>query len=246
MGTEPMSLLRLFGKKSSGSPVSKYADRAVAKRAQAVDRWEAIDALVKMGTSEAIEALLPRFTFYVEPSITDQEEKDLAFAGIVRAGEQALAPVSQFLRKAESISWAVKMLDQIAAPEVVVEKLLALLEQMDVEYERDPQRKIQILATLEERLDPRIVGAVTRFLEDANETARFNAVGALFAQEQVGDARDALVTCLLAEESVRVRNRILQGFVERQWGFGERAEEVRQNLPPGYAIDAKGMPRASK
>ena len=62
------------------------------RRAQAVDRWEAIQALARMQTPEAVEALLPRFTFYVDPSITDQEEKDAAFEGIVATGEAAVAP----------------------------------------------------------------------------------------------------------------------------------------------------------
>lgn len=33
--------------------------------------------------------LLKRFTFYIEPSITDQEEKEVAFQGIVGAGGAA-------------------------------------------------------------------------------------------------------------------------------------------------------------
>jgi hypothetical protein len=241
-----MGLFDLFGKKSGTSPLKKYADRVASKRVQVVDRWEAIQVLSRDGSPEAIEALLMRFTFYIEPSITDQEEKDAAFAGIIRAGEAAVGPVTAFLGSAESISWPVKMLDELISSEEVVSKLLAQLDQMDVEYERDPQRKIQILATLEERTDSRIVNAAGRFLEDANETVRFNAVGAVFAQEEAGGCRESLITCLCEEESVRVRNRIVQGFIEHEWDFGDREEEARKHLPPGYALDANGAPRGPK
>jgi hypothetical protein len=242
-----MAFLGIFGKKSGVSPFGKHAERVASKRVQAVDRWESIHELLKAGTSEAIEALLPRFTFYVEPSITDQEEKDAAFAGIVGLGAVvALEPVMSFLRKAESISWPVKMLDRLTSTDVVIMTLLDLLSEMDIEYERDPQRKIQVLATFEERQDPHVVSTVIRFLRDANETVRFNAVGALLAQKEVEDCREQLIDCLCEEESVRIRNRILQGFIDRNWDVGLRKEEIVKNLPSGFAIDMKGFPRRSK
>jgi hypothetical protein len=240
-----MALFGLFGKKSEDSQLRKLAERATKKHAQAVDRWEAIQTLARMGTSEAVEALLPRFAFYVDPTITDQEEKDVAFDGIVAAGESALEPVLSFLRKADSISWPIKMLDKLVSSETVVEKLVELLASMDVEYERDPQRKIQVLATLEERSDPRIAPAVARFLQDANETVRFNTVGALLAQDDCERQRDELIACYLADESVRIRNRILDGFIAREWTAGDRADEIKAKMPASYTLDTAGRPRRS-
>src|SRR5687768_6639669 len=182
-----MALFGLFGKKSDSAQLKKWAERAQNRRAQAIDRWEAIQALVNAKSPEAVEALLPRFTFYVDPSITDQDEKDLAFDGIVAVGEGAVEPVVAFLRRADSISWPLKMLDRILGAEAVVEKLLELLAGMDTEYERDPQRKIQMLAALEERVDPRIASVAVRFLQDANETVRFHAAGAVLAQTEASE-----------------------------------------------------------
>ncbi|MDD9932586.1 MAG: HEAT repeat domain-containing protein [Myxococcales bacterium] len=235
-----MALFGLFGKKSEADILAKHAEKVANKRAQAVDRWEAIRALGHMATPEAAEGLLARFTFYVDPSITDQEEKDAAFDAIVGAGEAAVEPVAKFLAKAESISWPVKMLDKLLEPELVIGKLLELLGTMHIEYERDPQRKIQLLATLEERSDPRIAGAVARFLEDANETVRFNAVGALYAQEDAEDHQAALIDALCQEESVRVRNRILERFAESGWKVAERADDVRGKLPGGFSLAKDG------
>jgi hypothetical protein len=236
-----MALFGLFGNKKSD--IEKHAERAQNRRAQAVDRWEAIQALVRMQSSEAVEALLPRFTFYVDPSITDQEEKDAAFEGIVATGEAAVAPVTAFLRKAESLSWAIKILDRIVSPEIVLTTLIALLAGMDTEYERDPERKVQTLATLEERTDARVAPAVVRFLEDANETVRFHAAGALLAQPEAEQHRDALLRCFCAEQSVRVRNRILDGFAARNWDVGDKAADVKSRLTTGYTLDRQGIPR---
>jgi hypothetical protein len=241
-----MALFGLFGKKSDAELVRKQGERATNRRAQAVGRWVAIQTLLRIGSPEAVEALLPRFGFYVDPSITDQEEKDAVFDGIVQLGAAAVTPVVAFLRKAESASWSIKILDRITTPEAVAGKLIELLAEMDTEYERDPQRKVQMLAVLEERQDPRIAACVARFLEDANETVRFHAAGAVLAQAEAGEHREALLRCFCAEDSVRVRNRILDGFVAREWDVGASADAVRGRLPGGYTLDSRGIPRRPK
>ena len=78
------------GKKKKSSPAAKWAEAAGSKRAQAYDRQEAIQELTKLATADAVEALLKRFTFATDPSITDQEEKELAFEGILKAGKDAI------------------------------------------------------------------------------------------------------------------------------------------------------------
>ena len=237
-----MALFGLFAKKSDADLLKKHAERATNRRAQAVDRWDAIHALLKLRTPEAVEGLLPRFTFYVDPSITDQEEKDAAFEGIVGLGSVAIEPIVAFMRRAESISWPLKMLDRLSTPTAVIEILIELLAEMDVEYERDPQRKIQILAALQERTDPSIAAAAARFLRDTNETTRFHAASTLLAQPEATEHKPALVACLVAEDSVRVRNRILESFASLGWDVGPNADAVRSRLPAGYRLDARGIP----
>lgn len=237
-----MSFLGLFGKKSD-SGLGKHPERVANKRAQAYDRWDSIQALARLKSRQSVQALLPRFTFYVEPSITDQEEKDAAFNAVVDAGEVAIEPVSAFLRRTDSISWPLKMLDKLMPAEAVIGRLLELLSGMDTDYERDPERKIQVLTTLSERQDPRIAGAVARFLADANETVRFAAVGALLSHGAAADHADALVQCLCAEESVRVRNRILEALAAAAISVSPREAAVTPRLTAGFALDKAGVPR---
>jgi HEAT repeat protein len=238
-----VAFLGIFGKKSEGGAVRKHAERVAHKRAQAYDRWESIQALSQMRNREAVEALLGRFTFYVEPSITDQEEKDAAFAGIVEAGESGVEPIVAFLKKGASISWPLKMLDRILPADVVLSHLLELLSGLGVEYERDPERKIQLLTTLAERKNPRVAEVVVRFLGDANETARFAAVGALIGQDATAAHQAALVACLCEEDSVRVRNRILDALSAANVSVAPHQERVRARLTAGYALDSGFIPR---
>jgi len=238
-----MGLFDMFSKKGPGA-IKKHAARVANKRAQNPDRWESIQVLGKMATPEAVEALLARFEIRVDPSIVDQEEKDAAFSGIVNAGDAAIAPIRAHLKQTEKVSWPLKMLERLLSPEEVVEELLGLLAGMTTDYERDPDKKIQVVAYLEDRQDPRIVDAVTRFFDDANETVRFHAVGALFAQKDASAAFDALMDLVVEEESVRVRVRIFEGLSEAGFMIPEdRRDELRKMLPEGFALDQDGTPR---
>lgn len=226
---------------ASTSTLRKHAARVANKRAQAPDRWDSIQALAQMGTPEAIEALLVRFSFQTDPSITDQEEKDAAFEAAIEAGPNAIEPVKQLLRTGETIAWPLRILDRLLEPEEVITELLGALSAMHLEYERDPERKLSLLSTLEERRDPRIIEAAARFLEDVNETARFYAAGAIYAQGSADAVRPALLATLAKEDSVRTRARILEGFAARAWDVGDLREKLLKQLPPGFAIDAKGL-----
>jgi len=230
-----VSLFDLFGKKSPGSAVAKHAARLADKRSMTPDRWEAIQALVKIESEEAIEAMLPRFTYYGDPTITDHEEKETIFNSVVSRGKLAEAPLRRFIAKAESISWPLKMLERILPADDVLALLIELLSKMDTEYERDPQRKLQILAELEQRRGPGILAAVQPFFEDVNETARFHALGAALAQAEAEQAEAALRAALTREDSMRVKTKILEGFAKRGWALEAAAAG---KLPEGWFIDA--------
>lgn len=233
----------LFDVFKGGGGLQKHIARVGNKRAQKHERWESIQVLAADGSDEALRALLVRFTIRVDPSITDGEEKNAAFHGIVQHGEAALEPVRDFLESSDTLAWPLKILKEIQTEEEVTTVLLELLAKMHTEYERDPQKKIDVIASFEERKDPRIVEGVIRFLEDMNETVRFHAVGAILHQDEAEQARDALTQAFLAEESVRVRMRILDGYIDRDWRLAEVKDEAAKKMPNGYSLGKKGEVR---
>jgi hypothetical protein len=228
------------GEKGKSSPAAKHAEKAGDKRAQNYDRQEAIQALAAMGTAEAAAALLRRFTFVIDPSITDQDEKDAAFAGVLRAGREAIEPVRAFAAKAESLAWPMKILTELLSDEEYVEELLLWLSRWDTEYAKFIDPKIQLLVALEDYKHPKIKSAVLPFLEDVNEPARYHAVLTTLAQDDA-ESIPALLKVMLDEESVRVRNKIADGFIAREWIVPEdMRDRVRKALPAGFGIDAQG------
>jgi hypothetical protein len=247
-----MGLFDIFkGKSDKGPPGQASApagDKNIArlvkvagdKHAQNYDRIEAIDALARAATGDAAMGLLKRFTFHIDPSITDQEEKDAALRGVLAAGEAAIEPIRTFCLRAESLTWPLKILKDLVPADRYVEELIGMLERFDTEYRRNVDPKQQLIAELEHYNLPSVRPAVERFLEDSSEAIRFVAVATVFAQEDAA-AVAALARTLASEESVRVKNRLVDGLLARGWVIPEDLREgVRAALPLHVTLDAQG------
>ena len=249
-----MGLFDFLGKKKQDEPapaakkvapkdVPRLSRLAGDKMAQNYDRQEAIEELAKAGTAEAAEGLLRRFSFTMEPSITDQDEKESAAEGIVAAGEAAIEPIRRYCVRAESLTWPLKILRRIVPENQIVDELLALLDEFDVEYMRNPEPKIQLISVLEEYPSNDVRVAVEPFLSDVNETVRFHAAVTVFSMSDEQSV-PALVKALADEESLRVKNRIAAGLVEKGWRVPkELAEACRNALPPGFTLDGERVRR---
>jgi HEAT repeat protein len=239
-----MGLFDFLGKKkpSGGEAAS---DREVArferivgnKLSQNIDRQEAIDALAKMGTRASAAALLKRFDWLMDPTILDSEEKESALAGIVRSGEEAIEPIRAYCRKSDSLLWALKALSKIVPSERLADELLALLDQFDTEYIRNPEPKIQLITELSHHPTEDVRIAVEPFLNDASEPVRFAAATALF-ELKLPESAPSLVAALETEESLRIKNRIAQGLVDRRWPVPEeQLSTCKQALPSEFRMD---------
>ena len=245
-----MGLFDLFKKSSTSTPKPKSPKELARltrlvgnKLAQDYDRQEAIAELSSLGTSEACRALLKRFDFNMEPSITDQDEKESAARGLVDAGQVALQPLRDYCARAESISWPLKVLRQIVEEEHLVDELLELLEQFDTEYLRNPEPKIQLITALEAYQGEEVRIAVEPFLTDVNENVRFHAVGTVFAMNDAA-AIQPLLQALSEEESLRVKNRIAGGIEQRGWKIPEAlVEGCKSSLPDTFELHGDSLIR---
>jgi HEAT repeat protein len=207
------------------------------KLSQNFDRQEAIQELGRMGTAQAAAALLKRFDWVLDPSITDQEEKESCMRGIVAAGSDALEPIREYCQKAESLTWPLKVLRAIVTDDAqAAQELLGILAQFDTEYVRNAEPKVQLIQALEAyRTDP-VRLAIEPFLGDMSEPVRFVSATSLFAINEP-KSLPALVAALATEESRRVQNRVAQGLADRGWTVPPQLEaSTSQALPPGFTV----------
>jgi HEAT repeat protein len=246
-----MALFDFLSKKKGETAPRKVSERELArlerlvsnKMSQNYDRQEAIEELSRMANADSAAVLLRRFTWHMDPSITDQEEKEAAMRGIVAAGEAALDPIREFCRKAESVTWPLKILREIVAQDRYAEELLGLLDEFDTEYVRNPEPKVQLIAALEEFPSEDVRIAVEPFAQDMSEPVRFTAVTTLYAVNNAASVT-TLIETLGQDESLRVKNRISQGLVERSWEIpAELCDACRKALPVDFLLQGNKVRR---
>jgi HEAT repeat protein len=245
-----MGLFDFLSKKESAAPKKASSKELVRleklvanKLSQNYDRQEAIEELSKMATAESAAVLLKRFNWSMDPSITDQDEKESAARGIAAAGDKALDPIREYCKKAESLTWPLKVLKEIVPRERFAEELLAVLDLFDTDYVRNAQPKVQLIAMLEEHPAEDVKVAVEPFLQDASEPVRFTAVATIFAMNDSAVV-PSLVAALEQEESLRVKNRIAQGLGERGWAIPEELTDTCQKaLPEDFTLSGDQVRR---
>jgi HEAT repeat protein len=246
-----MGLFDLFGKKKSEPPkasfreLQRYERLVSSKLSQNLDRQEAIDALCRMESAAAAAVLLKRFDWMLDPSITDQEEKEACMRGIVAVGEPALEPVRAYCKRADSLMWPLKVLKAVVSGESLQEELLVLLDQYDTEYVRNVEPKVQLITELAQHKSDEVRVALEPFLQDASEPVRFATVTSVFELANP-ESIPALVAALAAEESQRVKNRIAQRLAELGWKIPEPLQDsLKAALPEGFRL-AGGSVSAAK
>lgn len=225
--------------------LARHAERVMDKRSMSPDRFASIEYLARLGTEEAWRALLPRFNFTVDPSITDREEKQYIFDSVTKGDESAIEPLKEFLRTTSAVNWPIKMLREMLSPEDFVSELLDILKKEDTSYQKNPERKIQAIVALEKSVDPRVAPVVAAFLEDASEDTRFYAVRTLLAQDDASCA-SALAALLARDDSMRVRTTVVDGVAAKAWPIPEEHREkvsaLLSRMPNGpFSLNADGV-----
>jgi hypothetical protein len=240
-----MGLFDLFSKSkkpSSGEDkdLLRLQKMIANKLSQNVDREDALYRLGEMKTADSARVLLTRFNWTLNPSIKDQEEKEIAVNGIVAAGEAALAPIRSYCTRTEAITWPLKALRRLVSGAALEEELLSLLDDFDTDYMRNPEPKVQLVQVLGEFSSEDVRIAVQPFLTDLSEDVRFAAVTTVLGCE-LEQSTESLSSALVEEESLRVKNRIASGLASRAWVVPEATRKALASaLPPGFQLSVEG------
>ncbi len=214
---------------------------------QAAERQYAIEQLREIGTPEAIRALLARLEDTGPNHTTDADEKQYVYSVLVdlgRRGETDVVRVlTEYLKEVdENINWPLKALTDLVSYEDMVDLVTELLEDADIRYRRNPEKKRELMLRAAEFQDPKLAEQVVRFLEDDNETIRFLAVDAIMAQDEDEIAEEPLRERLRLEDSLRIVQKITDIFVDHPgWTIPkDEREEVELGLPDGFGVHKKG------
>jgi HEAT repeat protein len=199
--------------------LERHIKKTNDKFAQSPDRFAAMEKLRDIGTEEAIHGLVRRFGFVYDKTIEDEQEKEWVADALAALGDRALPPVKRFILEGETISYPLRVLERVAAPEKVLEIVDALAAREEPGYTRHPQKKLQLIGWLGEwkGAEPvELARRVVPYVADFDETVRFTAVEALAHLAAAGAidavARGPLLDALVRpeEESRRIQVRIAE------------------------------------
>lgn len=257
-----MGLFSFLGGGKSDKSLDKHVARAKNKDAQSIDRFGSLEVLAGAAHDEveagdkgdaamrdkAILGLLGRFTMRYDKTIEDEQEKEYVFDQVRRLGPAILPELEQHLRTAESISWGLKLLGEVAKPEQSWPVLERLCLENDNAYTRDPTKKTQLVHFLGEQDDERMGKALVPYLEDIDEGVRFVAVEGIL-HHKPEEAKEPLLRRLTddGEQSRRIKRRIVEGLADAGWDVRGTAVKIDDklvaDLSPGASVDKEGRVR---
>ncbi|HYS11628.1 MAG TPA: HEAT repeat domain-containing protein [Myxococcales bacterium] len=237
-----MGLLDMLGVGGPDAKVRRLQKKASQKFGPAENRQGAIEELGGLKTEAAIEALLTRYTFRVDPGITDDDEKARVLALISQAGEVALNPVKRFIQTRDEISWPLRALEALLPEAEVVKFLVEVAKKVGGEYSRVPEKKVLVLHALSNRRSPEIAPAVLPFLEDMDDEVQIAAAEVVVKQQDPAGREPLIQHFLKAHESsnARVREALSGLLADSGWDVKGYTPKVEAALPAGYKLDSKG------
>lgn len=256
----------LFGS-GRKTKVERLTKRVTNQYAQSPDRYGAMEELFKLAgqywdkaeklpegsaereelirkSDDAYVALLKRFTMNASKSIDDEEEKGWLYNRLSIVGKPLLPALERFCCEAEGIAWALRIIEDVANEAEEWQILDAIIAKHPPEYERDTGAKLQMLTHLKEIDDPKVREHLITYLSDPDEGVRFFCIEALIENAEE-EAKAALLDQLDkgAEESVRLRTRILDGLSDLGWDVSEFADIIRRTLDDEHAFDGTKVTR---
>jgi hypothetical protein len=216
----------------SKSRLDKHVKAVTNPYVQSADRYHAMEQLLADGSDAALVGIFRRFTIVSTKSIEDEEEKGWAYRQLSGLGTKVLPAARAFCLEHDNVAWALRIIEEAANETEEWEILDSLLERHPPGYERDPKKKLQILAHLADIDDPRVALMLVGYLEDSDEGVRFYAAEQLLDIGDEAQSKAQLVSrlCNPDEDSVRLRTKILDGLAELAWDVSADAERIRPRL----------------
>lgn len=213
---------------------------------QSVERNAAAQEMAELAQqyedNQALHILLTRFE-HMNPSTTvDQDEKQYVVELLHGIGDVAIEGTKKYVHNTtEGIFWPMRFLKEKLPEEDFCAFLAKMLADTSDEYVRDPKKKLGLVQLAKEHPSPDVNKEVLRFVDDFDENVRFHAINVAL-ECNIDGVQDALRKRWAdpSEDSGRIWLQIAEAFMQNGWTVGDQGDAIREHLPPGISISAKG------
>ncbi|HEX8818411.1 MAG TPA: HEAT repeat domain-containing protein [Archangium sp.] len=220
----------------------KLKSKVTQKYGDPSSRQKALQQLGEMKFPEAVGVLLQRYNITVEPLTTDTDEKEHVFELVKAFGQDAIAPVTEFLRKNEAAtSWALRILEALLPEAEVTRLAVDTLTELSGKYMRNHEKQVVLLHYVTGKQDPRIAPAVLPYLEDMAADVKLAALKALGPLKHE-PAREPILKLLANKEIARrVQTAALAALHESGFGVQGYREKVEEAMTEPFFLDGNGL-----
>lgn len=223
--------------------IRKLREKVVNRYGQAIERTTAMRQLRNIGTPEAWEALLDRYTINLDVTITDQDEKRELYEWLVAGGDDVIAPIESFVSTHDGVYWPLRALKEIAGIDRAVDSLLRALDRAGEIQVRVNEQRAQLVSNLRDFEHPRVLERLKTLILDPDDDVRMMALDGLMTYGE--DEAVALVAerILNPEENSRIRHVLLEQLLDLEWSLARWKEAIEEAgvLPDHYQLNADGV-----
>lgn len=232
-----MGLLDFVKRKS---PIEKLQKALCEPFSQPEYRRQAMEKLLEIGTEEAYDALLRRYTFVASGGIADEEEKSDLVEELVRLGQKVVPALHRYIRVEKQIAFPTRALARIVERPELMTFLVDTLRAYEPLDHRSTAAKTTLVMEIAEFGGPEHADAVVLYLRDHHDDVQFQAIVAL-EKFKKPDTRNPLAElCCSEAHSARIQRRAAQALAELEWPVKEHYERMTPEVKGDYLLGKKG------
>lgn len=233
-----MGILDVFKR---GTPVERALKDLREPFAQPEVRREAMSKLLDIGTQEAFDALLVRYTFNCNGHIADESEKKDLTEYLVEAGEKAVGPLKRFIAKEKQVTFPIRALSRIVERGELLKFLLETLRKMEPLDHRTTEQKRLIIDSLKELGGPTEAPAITPYLNDHNDDVQYQAVEALERMKNPDTYPALIEVCIGDKHAARIQRRAAAALESLEASVKADFDRFNDELKGEFHLGKKGQ-----
>ena len=233
-----MALMDLFKKKS---PIEKALKDLREPYAQPEVRRGAMGALLEIGTPEAYDALMLRFTFNANGNIADEDEKRDLVKYIVDVGEDMIGPVKKFIETEKAVTFPIRALSQLVSKQGCVAFLVETLRGKEPLDHRSTDAKRALAIAIGDMGTPEDAMALLPYLEDHSDDVQITVVDALARLANPETATALAEVCCRDSHAARIQSRAAHVLMNAQWSVKAHWDRFRPEVKSEFLLGKKGV-----
>jgi hypothetical protein len=238
---------RLFGGSLSQKRIDKVAKLASNPYAQPDVRMKELGRLLEDGSPEALRGALRRFASNASGAIADEDEKKFLEDAIVERGEEAVAPLCDYVRGEKQLTYALRAYRRIRGDADALAFFCDVLGGYGPDDYRSTDIKVQLLAAIDELGGSgKVWDILTLFLRDHSDEVSWMVMAMIerrvangdFPPERHPEVADALADAL-GGGGVRILRRAAQLLEKFEWSLPASHAQLPADLLDEYFLDKK-------